>query len=152
MSKMQFPSGMNRKDFVLSQIDNHLNIRQLCFVVAVLKACNDLEIFLTVKQIGYYVLNSKSVLQGKASVSEVVKQIKVDCESDIIRTIPNPADKAYSYLYQHVKEQLTLLQLANVITLSGQLYQINLNEMNFINFMIDLAETLLSLTSIHLLI
>lgn len=139
--KMQFPSGMNRKDFVLSQIDNHLNIRQLCFVVAVLKACDDLGIFLTVKQIGYYVLNSKSVLQGKASVSEVVKQIKVDCESDIIRTIPNPANKAYSYLYQHVKEQLTLLQLANVIILSGQLYQINLNEMNFINFMIDLVET-----------
>lgn len=138
--KMQFPSGMNRKDFVLSQINHNLNIRQLCFVVAVLKACDDLQIFLTVKQIGYYILNSKSVLQGKALVSEVVQQIKVDVRSDISRNIPNPQDKAYSYLYQHVKEQLTLLQLANLITLSGTVFQINLNEINFIEFMIDLAQ------------
>lgn len=139
--KMQFPSGMNRKDFVFSQIDNRLNIRQLCFVMAVLKACDDLKICLTVKQIGYYILNSKLVLQGEASVSEVVQQIKVDMESNILREIPNPEKKAYSYLYQHVKEQLTLLELANAITLSGQVYQINLNEMNFIDFMINLAET-----------
>lgn len=139
--KMQFPSGMNANYTVFDQIDHQINIRQLCFLIAVLKLCNDLEIFLNVKQIGYYVLNSKSVLTRQATPEEVVTQIQIDLASDIYREIPNPNNKASSYLYQHIKEQLTILQLANIITLSGNRYLINLNEIEFINFMANLAIT-----------
>lgn len=137
--KMQFPSGMNRKDYVLPLIDHGINIRQLCFLIAVLKECDALEIFLNLKQIGYYVLNSESVLKREALVLEVVEQIQIDIAENIYREIPNPENKAYSFLYQHIKEQLTLLQLANIITISGNVYQINLNEIDFINFMVELA-------------
>ena len=139
--KMQFPSGMNANYTVFDQIDHQINIRQLCFLIAVLKLCNDLEIFLNVKQIGYYVLNSKSVLTRQATPEEVVTQIQIDLASDIYREIPNPNNKASSYLYQHIKEQLTILQLANIITLSSTFYLINLNEIEFINFMVNLAIT-----------
>lgn len=139
--KMQFPSGMNRKDYVLPLLHSGISIRQLCFLIAVLKECNNLEIFLNLKQIGYYILNSKSVLTREASVSEVVQQIKIDIAANIFREIPNPQNKAYSFLYQHIKEQLTLLQLANIITLSSNLYLINLNEIEFIDFMANLAIT-----------
>ena len=40
--KMQFPSGMNRKDYVLPLLHSDINIRQLCFLIAVLKECNTL--------------------------------------------------------------------------------------------------------------
>ena len=139
--KMQFPSGMNANYTVFDQIDHQINIRQLCFLIAVLKLCNDLEIFLNVKQIGYYVLNSKSVLTRQATPEEVVTQIQIDLASDIYREIPNPNNKASSYLYQHIKEQLTILQLANIITLSSTFYLINLNEIEFIDFMANLAIT-----------
>lgn len=139
--KMQFPSGMNANYTVFDQINHQINIRQLCFLIAVLKLCHDLEIFLNVKQIGYYVLNSKSVLTRQATPEEVVTQIQIDLASDIYREIPNPSNKASSYLYQHIKEQLTILQLANIITLSGNFYLINLNEIEFINFMANLAIT-----------
>jgi hypothetical protein len=137
--KMQFPSGMNANYTVFEQIKLGINIRQLCFLVAVLKLCDDLRIFLNVKQIGYYVLNSKSVLTKQTTPEQVVKQIQIDIASKILREIPNPNKKASSYLYQHIKEQLTLLQLANIVTLCGTSYHINLNEGDFIQFMIDLA-------------
>lgn len=137
--KMQFPSGMNANYNVLDQISNKINIRQLCFLIAVLKLCNTNKIFLNKKQIGYYILNSKSVLTKQATPEEVFKQIQVDLDSNIYREIPNPYQKAPSFLYQHIKEQLTLLQLANLITLSGNLYQINCSEIKFINFMSELA-------------
>lgn len=137
--KMQFPSGMNANYTVFDQINHQINIRQLCFLVAVLKLCNDVDIFLNVKQIGYYVLNSKSVLTKQAIPEEVITQIKIDLAANIYREIPNPNKKAPSYLYQHIKEQLTLLQLANIITLSGNIYKINLHEIDFINFMTNLS-------------
>src|SRR5690606_38750502 len=72
--KMQFPSGMNAKYTVFEQINLGINIRQLCFLIAVLKQCDDLGISLNVKQIGYYVLNSKSVLTRQATPEQVVEQ------------------------------------------------------------------------------
>lgn len=137
--KMQFPSGMNANYTVLEQISNKINIRQLCFLIAVLKLCNNSQISLNKEQIGYYILNSKSVLTKQATPEEVFQQIQIDLNSQIYREIPNPDKKAPSFLYQHIKEQLTLLQLANLITLSGGFYQINQSEIGFIDFMSDLA-------------
>lgn len=137
--KMQFPSGMNAKQTVLSQIKNKINIRQLCFVIAVLKECDALKIFLSMEQIGYYILNSLSVLTGQATVDEVVQQIKIDIAANIMRKVPIQPNKKSSYTTQHIREQLTLLQLANILTISGRNYYLNLNEQGFIDYMGSLA-------------
>ena len=138
--KMQFPSGMNVKKTVFSRMDLGINIRQLCYVVAVLKACEKLNIFLEMEQIGYYVLNSLSALTRQANVEEVVLQIEIDIKANIIRKVPNPLNKKPSYTTQHIREQLTLLQLANVLIRSGRIYKLNYKENAFIDYMIKFAE------------
>lgn len=137
--KMQFPSGMNKKHTVLEQMQHGVNIRQLCFLIAVIKECDALGIYLNVKQIGYYVLNSKSVLTRQATVNEVIQQIVIDTAQNISREIPNPSNDPYSTLYQHITEQLKLLQLANVIQRSGNSFYLNQSEMDFIEYMVNLA-------------
>jgi len=138
--KMQFPSGMNVKRTVFSRMDQRINIRQLCYVIAVLKECQHLNIFLEMEQIGYYVLNSLDALTRQASVKEVVRQIEIDIKARIIRTIPNPLNKKSSYTTQHIREQLTLLQLANVLIRSGRIYKLNHKENAFIDYMIQFSE------------
>lgn len=138
--KMQFPSGMNVKKTVFSRMDQGINIRQLCYVIAVLKECENFNIFLEMEQIGYYVLNSLSALARQARVEEVVRQIKIDIKANTIRKVPNPLNKESSYTTQHIREQLTLLQLANVLIRSGRIYKLNHKENAFIDYMIKFAE------------
>ncbi len=130
-AKYQFPSGMNKMHTVQEQVSHGIKIRQLSFVMKILLECNKLGNHLTKKEVGYYILNSLEVLQGKTSPEEVLKQISEDRKNNIIREVNTPG-KASSYNYQHINEQLNLLVLANVITFDDQNIYINSKEMPYI--------------------
>lgn len=117
--KMQFPNGMDKSQTLLNRIDNKISIRPNSFILKLLQIADIAKENLNVKEIGYYVLNSLDVLQGKASPYEVLEQIVKDHKEGIERVIrafdENKKPKASSYTYQHIREQLNYLELANLV-------------------------------------
>ena len=114
----QFPNGSQRMDTVKEKIANNLKIRPLSFVLKFLQLASKQHVTITKKIIGYYVLNSLDVMQGKAEPKEVLNVVKRDSKKGMIQRISIPG-KADSYVYQHINEQLNLLELANLIRYVG---------------------------------
>lgn len=76
--KLQFPNGMNKIQYVEQFVDDKLSIQQYPFILKTLSLAEQNKVYLTVSDIGYYILNSLDVLQGKASPAEVINQILSD--------------------------------------------------------------------------
>lgn len=130
--KMQFPNGMQKIHTVLERIEAGINVRPNAYVLKTLQYAKNAGIVLTKKDIGYYILNSLDVLQGKANPLEIVEAIQRDKDVGIERRIEVPG-KASSYNYQHINEQINYLELANlVITNSGGEVLLNPREMDTI--------------------
>lgn len=117
--KMQFPNGMNKIQTVQPYLDNHISLCQFPFVIKSLMLAKEEGLFLTVNDIGYYILNALDVLQGIATPNEVISQIKADKALGIERKIIVP-NKASSYTMQHIREQLNYLELANLIYIDDE--------------------------------
>lgn len=136
--KMQFPNGSQKPQTVLERVADGICIRPNAFVLKLLLIAKTANIEITKKALGYYVLNSLDVLQGKASPYEVLEAIAEDKQHGIERSIVVPG-KASSYTYQHINEQLNYLELANLIRFTDDRRVIlNPNESNTINL---IAET-----------
>ena len=121
--KMQFPNGMQKtKPTVVGKVKDGVRLRPNAFVLKVLLVAEEEGLEITQKAIAYYVLNSLDVLQGKATPYEVLEAIRNDQRDGIIRLISckdkNGEEKAYSYRYQHIREQLNYLELADLIWFS----------------------------------
>lgn len=112
--KMQFPNGMNKIQTVKPYLEEHISFRQFPFIIKCLILATANRIYLSVNDIGYYILNALDVLTGIASPEEVIEQIIKDKKAGIERKIIVP-DKASSYTMQHIREQLNYLELANLI-------------------------------------
>lgn len=112
--KMQFPNGMNKIQTVKPYLEEKISLRQFPFVIKCLTLAETNKMYLTVNDIGYYILNALDVLTGSATPEEVVSQIVEDKKNGIIRKIVVPG-KATSYTMQHIREQLNYLELANLI-------------------------------------
>ena len=130
-AKYQFPSGANKMRTVQDQLSNGIKIRQLAFVMKVILELYEKTETITKKEVGYYILNSLDVLSGKSSPSEVISQILQDRQKGIEREVGNQ-EKASSYNYQHINEQINLLVLANSILVDGDNININKKEMKYI--------------------
>lgn len=94
---------------------------------------------ITKREIGYYVLNSLDVLQGRANPGEVLQAIIQDQKSGVVRTIHVPG-KQNSYNWQHINEQMNYLELANLIRFTGDKDKkvvLNPNEMKTIKLFAD---------------
>lgn len=117
--KMQFPNGMNKIQTLQPYLDNKISLRQYPFIVKCLQLAEVERVYLSVTDIGYYILNSLDVLKGLASPYEVICQIKEDRKNGIERKIIVPG-KASSYTMQHIREQLNYLELANLIYISEE--------------------------------
>lgn len=117
--KMQFPNGMNKIQTIQSYLDNHIALCQFPFLIKSLMLAKEEGLFLTVNDIGYYILNALDVLQGIATPNEVIFQIKADKALGIERKIIVP-NKAPSYTMQHIREQLNYLELANLIYIDDE--------------------------------
>ena len=116
--KMQFPNGMQKIATTVKQrIEDGICLKPNVFILKLLKEAKAININITKKAIGYYVLNSLDVLQGRASVNEVLKCIEADQKKGIERDIIAPG-KASSYTHQHINEQLNYLELANLIRIT----------------------------------
>lgn len=98
------------------------------------------KIDITKRMLGYYVLNSLDVLQGKASPYEVLEAIEKDIKAGIERDIVVPG-KATSFTHQHINEQINYLELANLIRIIDENHDkrvvLNLSEMETIELFIQ---------------
>lgn len=131
--KMQFPNGTQKVgSTVRKRVADGICIRPAAFVLKVLLIAKQANVFVTKREIGYYILNSLDVLQGNASPYEVFEQIVKDQKDGIERTI-TVEGKASSYNWQHIKEQLNYLELANLIRFTDdKRVVLNPNEMKTI--------------------
>lgn len=112
--KMQFPNGMNKIQTIKPYLDEKISLRQFPFVIKCLMLATEQKIYLTVNDIGYYILNALDVLKGVATPNEVIAQIVADKKAGVERKI-YVQGKASSYTIQHIREQLNYLELANLI-------------------------------------
>lgn len=128
--KMQFPNGSQKTiPTVTSRVANGICIRPNAFLLKLLLVARTAKVNITKREVGYYVLNSLDVLQGKASPYEVLDAITHDQKAGIERTIYAPGKK-YSYKWQHINEQMNYLELANLIRFTDDKQVIlNPNEM-----------------------
>ena len=76
--KMQFPNGLDKENNLEDKISKKLNLRPNSFVIKLLQESEKKNLKLTTSDIGYYVLNSLDVLQGNASIDEVLTVIEND--------------------------------------------------------------------------
>lgn len=139
--KMQFPNGMQKVSTTVAQrVKDEISIRPFAFVLKLLQIAMTAKIDITKRMLGYYVLNSLDVLQGKASPYEVLEAIEKDIKAGIERDIVVPG-KATSFTHQHINEQINYLELANLIRIIDENHDkrvvLNLSEMETIEFFIQ---------------
>lgn len=116
--KMQFPNGSQKIiPTVAERVSDGICIRPNAFLIKFLCIAKTANINITKKEIGYYILNSLDVLQGKANPYEVLDAVTQDQKAGIERNITAPG-KATSYCWQHINEQMNYLELANLIRLT----------------------------------
>ncbi len=136
----QFPNGMDSIQTIQDKIDNHIKLRPFHFIVALLKRAEERDMILTKNEIAYYVLDSKDVLQGVATIEEVLNTIVHDRSNDIFHTVQYPG-KASSYNMQHITEQINLLELSGVILQKTQghdkFIKLNPHEESFIDRLLE---------------
>lgn len=131
--KMQFPNGSQKIQTVIERVNSKIKLRSNSYILKFLLEANAKNLIITKKDIGYYVLNSLHVLQGKAEIDEVLRAIQEDRRAGITREVVWPG-KASSYNVQHINEQLKLLTLANLITIDESDYVfLNKKEISTIN-------------------
>ena len=131
---MQFPNAAKKKVGVLRDLENKLGIRQLCFVVSLVYYAQKQpeKELLTKQEIGYYVLNNLDVLQGQVRPEEVYCRIMQDRKNGIRR----PRMRG-EHEWQHIQEQINLLELANIIEQDSQHLWLNKDEAAAIQVFLD---------------
>ena len=98
----------------MENIKDGIKFRPYPFILSVMQLAENASVQLTTKDIGYYILNSADVLKGLAKPDEVIEVIKSDKKHGVRREISQDGN-AYSYIFQHIREQLNYLELANLI-------------------------------------
>jgi hypothetical protein len=131
--KFQFPNGMDSLQTLEEKIRNGIKIRQFAYILQLLLEASTLGKSITKNEIGYYVLNSLDVLQGKIPPAIVLNKILSDREAGVINTV-HYEGKASSYSVQHINEQLTLLELANLIRIISGSLMLNIKETTTIKY------------------
>lgn len=136
--KMQFPNGTQKiTTTVMNRVSDNICLRPYAFILKLLLIANTAKVNITKRDLGYYVLNSLDVLQGKANPYEVLEAITKDRKLDIERTIKENG-KQSSYNWQHINEQINYLELANLIYITDNKNIIlNLKEMNTIELFVE---------------
>lgn len=122
---MQFPNAAKKRPFVERDIQNGLGIRPLCFIVSLLYHAQQQEEkkLLSKQEIGYYVLNNLDVLKGDV-LPEVVYQRIIQDRKDKIRRPKLQGENEW----QHIQEQINLLELANIVEQDNKFLWLNKNE------------------------
>lgn len=134
----QFPNGTQKIQTIVERIDDNIKFKPFHFLLALISLAKKSNVFLTKDEITYYVLNAKQVLQGEISIEEVLTEILKDRKNNTSKKL-----EVTSFNTQHIREQLNLLALANLIFIDGDLVVLNQAETNTINlFLSELNEPL----------
>jgi Restriction endonuclease BpuJI - N terminal/Domain of unknown function (DUF3883) len=134
----QFPNGTQKIQTIVERIDDNIKFKPFHFLLSLISLAKKNNVILTKDEIAYYVLNAKQVLQGKISVEEVLTVILKDRKNNTSKKL-----KVTSFNTQHIREQLNLLALANLIFIDGDFVILNHAEANTINlFISELKEPL----------
>lgn len=130
----QFPNFADKFQTLSDRLQNKINIRPMCYVIAFLDYARKQTInkAITKQEIGYYILNNLDVLQGNVSVEVVYAQIMSDRKNNVKR------EKLQgSYDWQHIKEQFNLLELANIVETDAEYIWLNTKEEKSIKLFIE---------------
>lgn len=131
----QFPNATQKKQTIMDRANNNINLKPFHYIVSLLNQARKFNICLSKQDIAYYALNSLHVLQGKATVSEVIDMIIHDRKKNIQRPrLSGSRDM------QHISEQLNLLELANIIIQNSDSITLNFNEQIVIDVFIKELE------------
>ena len=128
----QFPNGTQKINTVLERIADDIKFKPFHFVLALMDIAAKQGLALTKDEIAYYVLNAKQVLQGLISINEVLEVIKRDRQSNNSKIL-----ESSSFNTQHIREQLNLLELANLIFIDDEYLVLNHSESILISIFID---------------
>lgn len=124
----QFPNGTQKIQTVEERINDEIKFKPFHFVLSLLSIAQKNGITITKDEIGYYVLNAKQVLQGTISIEDVLGTILKDKASNNVKKLDSG-----SFHTQHIREQLNLLTLANLIIIDDNNVILNKSE----NLIID---------------
>ncbi|MCF0186044.1 MAG: DUF3883 domain-containing protein [Bacteroidaceae bacterium] len=147
-ANLQFPNGSQKIQTVIERIDNDINIKPLCYVVALLDYARKQpqNIILTKQEIGFYVLNNLDVLQGRVDVKIVYNQLMEDRKRKVKHD-----NLSGSRDWQHIKEQFNLLDLSNITITDDKFIWLNKDEEAAIRIFVErLAEPLFDMCTYNL--
>ena len=131
--KFQFPNGMDKSNKYFENMDNKISFRPFPFILELLLLSKLKSTFLRLGDIYYYVLNSLQVLQGTIEPEIVLHQIITDREDNVDVNVGKfYPGKQSSYWKQHLKEQMNLLELSNLIRINESIVSLNVSEMETI--------------------
>lgn len=121
----QFPNGTQKIQTIQERIENQINLKPFHFILATLKLAKVEKTTLSKEEISYYILNAKEVLQGKISPNQVLQIILERRIKGIVKKL-----EPSSFNTQHIREQLNLLELSNLIRIIG--HDVYLNSLEHI--------------------
>lgn len=128
----QFPNGTQKIQTIVERIEDNIKFKPFHFLLSLILLAKKNNVILTKDEIAYYVLNAKQVLQGNVSTDEVLSVILKDRKNNTSKKL-----EVTSFNTQHIREQLNLLALANLIFIDGDLVALNQAEENTINLFIS---------------
>ena len=131
--KFQFPNGMDSQYTTRDRIEKNIKFKPFAFVLELLFIAQKKGINLTKNEIGYFVLNSLYVLQGIISPQMVFDKILEYRKLNKVVKVHTPG-KASSFSIQHINEQLTILELANLIRIKQNVIYLNILEIKSITY------------------
>lgn len=116
----QFPNGSQKIQTIEERIVNQIKFKPFHFILATLKLAKVEKVILYKDEIAYYILNAKEVLHGKVSPNQVLQIILKRRATGIVKKL-----ESSSFNTQHIREQLNLLELANLIRVDGNNVYLN---------------------------
>ncbi len=130
----QFPNFADSINTLKERINQNIEIRPLCYVVSFLDYARKQKEnkAITKQEIGYYILNNLDVLRGNITVKEVYDRIMSDRNKKIKRE-----KLSGSHDWQHIKEQMNLLELSNVVETDNEFIWLNDDENQAIKLFIN---------------
>jgi hypothetical protein len=111
----QFPNGTQKIQTIQERIDNQIKLKPFHFILSLLKKAKIKSVIITNDEIEYYVLNSKEVLQGEVNTEDVLNTIIERRKKGIVKKVERGTRHR-----QHLREQINLLELSNLIRVEGE--------------------------------
>lgn len=133
--QFQQPNGAQTINAFKEKIEAGICIRPFHFIIKLLKIAYEHDIRLTKDDLYYYVLNCLQTLQGRVSPEVVFEKILLERAEGRVRKVENLKNAAWTF--QHMREQLDYLELANLIRLDRYSIYLNMRELKVINAFID---------------